>query len=48
MVEMHFKEYVMKILKDRKILDEALRQGLRTAAELAAYIRSLETRPLGC
>jgi hypothetical protein len=32
----------MKIKKDRKIVTEAMRLGLRTVAELAAYIRKLE------
>jgi hypothetical protein len=38
----------MKIKKDRKVVTDAMKLGLRTVAELAAYIRKLEettTRP---
>ncbi len=36
----------MNIKKDRKILEEALRLGLKTAAELAAFWRMHPTRTL--
>ena len=37
----------MDVRKDRKILEEAIRRGIKTAAELAAYLRLLETESLG-
>ena len=33
----------MNIRKDRKILREAITRGIKTAAELAAYLRLIET-----
>jgi len=33
----------MNVRKDRRILKEAITRGIKTAAELAAYLRSLET-----
>lgn len=40
----------MKMRKDRKLLRQALAQGIRTAAEMAAWLRSLDggkSVPLG-
>ncbi len=33
----------MNIRKDRKVLKEAIAAGIRTAAELALYLRTLES-----
>jgi hypothetical protein len=35
----------MKIKRDRRIMTQALELGLSTAAELATYIRALESAP---
>jgi hypothetical protein len=44
------KEEKMKVRKDRKLLRHALAQGIRTAAEMAAWLRTLDRgkgTPLG-
>jgi hypothetical protein len=34
----------MNIRKDRKLLHHALAEGIRTAAEMAAWIKNLDSR----
>ena len=37
----------MNVRKDRKILEEAIKRGIKTAAELAAYLRLREENSAG-